>query len=99
MGRWDGDVFVIDSTNFSDRTNFRGASENLHLVERFSRLDADTLLYEVTVDDPSSFTKPWKLSLPMTHTTERMFEYACHEGNEAMKGILKGARSKERTGR
>src|SRR5947209_19805777 len=58
-GRWDGSTLVVDTTNFTDRTNFRGSSENMHLVERFTRVDADTIRYEFTVDDPTTFTRPW----------------------------------------
>jgi hypothetical protein len=95
-GRWDGDTLVVDTTNFSDRTNFRGADENLHLVERFKRVDANTLLYEFTVDDPTAFTKPWTGTIPMTRSAEPIYEYACHEGNYAMGGILRGARAQEK---
>jgi hypothetical protein len=95
-GRWEGDTLVVDTTNFTDKTNFRGADENLHLVERFTRVDPKTLLYEFTVDDPTAFTKPWTAALPMTKTTEQIFEYACHEGNYALTNILRGARSEEK---
>jgi hypothetical protein len=96
VGRWEGNILIVDTTNFTDRTNFRGASDRLHLVEKLSRVDQDTLLYEFTVDDPSSFTKPWSVALPMKRTDEQLFEYACHEGNEAMGGILRGARYEDR---
>jgi hypothetical protein len=96
IGRWEGDTLIVDTTNFTDKTNFRGASERLHLVERLSRPDANTLLYEFTVDDPSSFTKPWSAALPMKRTDEQLYEYACHEGNEAMIGILGGARYEDK---
>ena len=96
VGTWEGNALVVDTTNFTDKTNFRGASEKLHLVERFTRVDADTLLYEFTVDDPAAFTKPWSAALPMTRTNDRIFEYACHEANYAMAGILRGARAQER---
>ena len=95
-GRWEGDTLVVDTTNFSDRTNFRGADENLHLIERFRRVDADTLLYEFTVDDPTAFTKPWSGAIPMTRSSEPIYEYACHEANYAMSGILRGARAQEK---
>ncbi len=95
-GRWDGGTFVVDTTNFTDRTNFRGSGEQLHLVERFTRVDAKTLLYEFTVDDPATFTRPWSAALPMTKTTDRVFEYACHEGNYALADILRGARAEEK---
>jgi hypothetical protein len=96
VGRWEGNTLVVDTTNFTDKTNFRGASDRMHLVEKFSRPDADTLLYEFTVDDPASFTKSWSGAVPMKHTDEQLYEYACHEGNEAMVGILGGARYEDR---
>ncbi len=97
VGRWEGDTLVVDTTNFTDRTNFRGATDAMHLVERFTRVDANTLLYEFTVTDPAAFTKPWSVALPMSRTDEAVYEYACHEANEAMIGILRGARFGERT--
>ena len=96
-GRWDGRTLVVDTTNFTDKTNVRGSSPGLRLVERFTRADADTLLYEFTVDDPSSFVKPWSGALPMRRTAEQVFEYACHEGNHALQGILRGARFEEKS--
>jgi hypothetical protein len=96
VGRWEGDTLVVDTTNFNDRTNFRGSGENLHLVERFRRVDADTLLYEFTVDDPASFTRPWTASIASTKTEGPIFEFACHEGNYGMLGILSGARADEK---
>jgi hypothetical protein len=98
-GRWDGGTLVVDTTNFTDKTNVRGSSASLHLVERFTRADANTLLYEFTVDDPSSFVKPWSAALPMRNTPEQVFEYACHEGNHALQGILRGARFEEKSRR
>jgi len=94
-GRWDGNTLVVETTNFTPKTNVRGSGEQLRLVERFTRSGAGTLLYEFTVDDPESFTKPWTAVLPMARTTDQIFEYACHEGNYAMTGILRGARSGE----
>ncbi len=96
VGRWDGNTLIVDTINFTDKTNFRGASERLHLVERFTRTDADTLRYEFTIDDPSAFARPWTVVLPMARSDEQLFEYACHEGNHAMEGILRGARFGER---
>jgi hypothetical protein len=98
VGHWEGKTLVVDTTNFTDQTNFRGATDRLHLVERFSRADAQTMLYEFTVEDPTSFTRPWKVQLPMTATTDQIYEYACHEGNEALAGILRGARFEEKQG-
>lgn len=98
-GRWDGDTLIVDTTNFSDKTNFRGADQNLHLTERFTRVDADTLMYEFTVDNPSAFTRKWTVSVPMARSDEPIYEYACHEANYAMSGILKGAREQEKGAR
>ena len=95
-GHWDGDTLVVNTTNFTDKTNFRGAGENLHLVERFTRVDADTLLYEVTVDDPTAFTSPWTFALPMLKNEGLVYEYACHEGNYGMTNLLKGARAEDK---
>jgi hypothetical protein len=95
-GRWDGATLVVDSTNFNGQTNLRGADDNLHLVERFTRVDDTTLLYEFTVDNPTAFERPWTASLPMTKTDDRIFEYACHEGNYALEDILRGARYQEK---
>ena len=96
-GHWDGDTLVVETTNFLRETSFmRGASNpNLHLVERFTRVDADTLLYEVTVDDPTTWTRPWTYSVPMTRNPDPIYEYACYEGNYAMETILAGARADE----
>ena len=95
-GHWEGDTLVVETTNFSDRTSFRGGDTQLHLVERFRRVDAKTLDYQFTVDDPSVFSRPWTASLPMTASDGPMYEYACHEANYAMTGILRGARAQER---
>jgi len=95
-GRWEGDTLVVETTNFSDKTNVRGSGPGLRLTERFTRDGPSTLLYQFTVDDPASFTKPWTAVLPMTRTDAQLYEYACHEGNYAMTGILRGARAGER---
>jgi hypothetical protein len=95
-GRWEGNTLVVDTTNFTDKTSFRGSGAEMHLSERFTRLDADTLLYEYTIDDPESFTRAWSAAVPMTRTEEPMFEYACHEGNYGMFNLLEGARAQER---
>jgi hypothetical protein len=94
-GHWEGDTLVVDTTNFTGKTRFRGSSENLHLVERFTRVDSDTILYRFTVDDPSTFTKSWTAELPLTKTQGPIYEYACHEGNYALVDILAGARAEE----
>lgn len=96
IGHWDGDTLVVDTTNFTDKTRFRGSSENLHVVERFTRVDAGTILYKVTIDDPTTFSKPWTLEYPFLATKGPVYEYACHEGNYAMPDILGGARLEEK---
>jgi hypothetical protein len=96
-GHWQGGTLVIDTTNFLRETSFRGSSANLHLTERFTRIDADTLMYEFTVDDPKTWTKPWSVAVPMKKTDAPIYEYACHEGNHAMRNILSGARAAERS--
>ena len=98
-GRWDGDTLVVDTTNFTDKTRFQGSGTGLHVVERFTRTDPKTLRYDFTVDDPASFARAWTGRLWMTRTDDRIYEYACHEGNYSMVGILKGARAEERTNR
>ena len=95
-GHWEGNSLVVDTTNFTDKTKFRGADENLHLTERFTRTAPDILLYEFTVDDPTAFTKPWKGEIPMIASDGPLFEHACHEGNYALTGILGGARADEK---
>jgi hypothetical protein len=96
-GRWDGDTLVVDTINFSEKASFRGSDERLHLVERFTRLDANTIDYQFTVDDPTVWTSPWTARFPMHRVNERMYEYACHEGNfRSIEGILLGARAQER---
>jgi hypothetical protein len=94
-GRWEGDTLVVETTNFTDKSNFRGSGENLRLIERFTRISQDTLLYEFTVDDPDSFTRPWKVELPLWKNPELVYEYACHEGNFGMAGALAGFRKAE----
>jgi hypothetical protein len=81
VGHWEGKTLVVDTTNFSPRDNFMGSAENLHLVERFSRVAADEISYEMTVDDPTTWTKPWTAKLRLKHTDEKIYELACHEGN------------------
>jgi hypothetical protein len=95
-GRWEGNTLVVDTTNFTDETNFRGSSENLHVVERFTRVDEDTILYEFTVEDPTTWTRPWKAELSMVKTKGPIFEFACHEGNYGLANNLSGARAQEK---
>ena len=94
-GRWEGDTFIVDTTNFTDRTSFRGSGATLHLTERFTRIDADTLEYRFTVEDPTTWTRPWTVAYPMVKTVGLMYEFACHEGNYGLKNILSAARAEE----
>ena len=92
-GRWEGDTLVVDTTNFYAQTSLQGSTAKLHLVERFKRVDADTLVYEFTVDDPTTWTKSWTAEIPMTKLNDNLYEYACHEGNYGMYGLLSAARA------
>ena len=100
-GHWDGDTLVVEVTNFpATMINYRGAGAGLHLVERFRRVDANTVRYEVTVSDPATFARPWTAALSLkTGGVPDVFEYACHEGNYAMRNILSGARAAEKAGK
>ena len=91
-GRWVGDTLVIETTNFSRETNFAGSSKDTYLVERFRRVDADTVMYEFTIEDPNNFTRPWTAAIPFRRTDGPLYEYACHEGNYGLHGIMAGAR-------
>ena len=93
-GRWEGNVLVIETTNFLRETAFRGSTADTRLVERLWRVDPDTVLYEFTVEDPHSFTRPWTALFPLRRTDGPLFEYACHEGNYGLEGIQAGARNK-----
>ena len=95
-GHWEGDTLVIDTTNFSPKSEFMGAHENLHLVERLTRVSREILNYEVTVSDPTTWTKPWTAMIPLRAKDEMIFEFACHEGNEAIPDMLRGHRYEER---
>ena len=95
VGHWEGDTLVVDTTNFNPHVQFSGSSENLHIIERFRRVDADTILYRATIDDPSTFTKIWTLEYPFRSAAGPVYEYACHEGNYAMSDIMGGARKAE----
>jgi hypothetical protein len=94
-GHWDGDTMVIETTNFTDRTAFRGSSEYLKVTERFTLVDADTIRYLFTIEDPHTWDRPWKGEYPMTRTKDAIYEYACHEGNYGMPNILKAQRAVE----
>ena len=98
-GRWEGNTLVVETTNFTRKTDYHGSRENLHLTERFTRLDAETVQYEVTVEDPTTWTRPWTIRADMTKQSDyenRLYEPSCHEGNYGLVGILSGARSDER---
>ncbi|MGE3176971.1 MAG: hypothetical protein AB7O32_05850 [Vicinamibacterales bacterium] len=95
-GRWEGDTLVIETTNFTDKTNFRGATDNLKMIERISRSEDGFLTYEATFEDPTTWVQPWTIQLPMPKVNNYMFEYACHEGNYGMVGLLQGARAQEK---
>jgi hypothetical protein len=96
-GRWDGNVLVVDTTNFSPKSTFLGSSENLRMVERFTRIAGDAIDYQVTFDDPTTWTKPWTAMIRLTRSNEKMYEVACHEGNHySMQGILAGTRAAEK---
>lgn len=106
VGRWEGDTLVVDTTNFTDKTNFRGAprstrqdifaSDALHVVERFTRVGAKHIRYQFTVDDPTTWTSRWSGEIPLRQFDGPLFEYACHEGNYGLPNILSGARSTDR---
>ena len=95
-GHWQGDTLVVDTTNYKPRSFMSVSSEKLHVTERFSRTGPETLKYEITIDDPGTWTKPWSLMISLRHSPKPIFEYACHEGNIGMVGILAGARAEER---
>ena len=95
VGRWDGDTLVVETKNFSPKSDFRGSSDGLHLVERFTRIGPDEMAYEFTVNDPTVWKAPWTAMLEWKRTEDAIFEYACHEGNIGMAGILSGARADE----
>jgi hypothetical protein len=96
VGHWEGDTLVVDTTNFTDKTRFAGSTVDLHVVERFTRVDDKTLLYRFTVEDSATWTKPWTAEYTWPATNEHIYEYACHEGNYALEDILKGARLREK---
>ena len=95
-GHWEGETLVVETSNFNDQRGWRGSTTNMKLVERYTRVDADTLEYEFTVIDPETWTSSWTASIPMRRSLNPMYEYACHEGNHSMDGILAGRRAEER---
>ena len=101
IGHWEGDTLVVDTTNYRDEVRYASfnccgpAGEGMHIVERFRRVDENTIDFRYTVDDPSTYTRPWTVAVPMTRMEDQIFEYACHEGNYSMEDVLKGARAEE----
>ena len=94
-GHWEGETLVVETTNFARATNFSGSSEDTHLIERFTRLDSDTVMYEFTIEDPNNYTRPFTVAIPFRRTDGVLFEYACHEGNYGLLNIMRGARVEE----
>jgi len=95
-GRWEGDTLVVETINFRRETSLQGSTADTRVVERFRRVDDDTIRYEFTVSDPNSYIRPWSAMLPLVRTEGPLFEYACHEGNYALPNILAGARAQEK---
>ncbi len=95
VGHWEGDTLVVDTTNFTNQTAYRGSSDQLHLVERFTRTADDTVTYRFTVEDPTTWAKPWTAEVAWTKTKGPVYEWACHEGNTMIATILRGARVEE----
>ncbi len=96
VGHWEGDTLVVDTTNFTDKTAFRQSTPNLHVVERFTRVGAQALLYKFTIEDPETWDKPWTGEYTWPATDQHIYEYACHEANYALSDVLSGARLREK---
>lgn len=97
VGHWEGNTLVVETTNFTDKTRFRGSTADMRRMERFTRIDAGKILYRFTVDDPATWTRPWTAEFPLTRIDGVLYEYACHEGNYGIVNVLAGARAAERT--
>jgi hypothetical protein len=97
-GHWEGDTLVIETANFNPERGWRGSSMKMKLIERLTRVDADTLEYTYTVTDPETWTRPWTATIPLRRSDLPLYEYACHEGNHSMQNILSGARAAEKAG-
>ena len=95
-GRWEGQTLVVDTTNFSDKTSFHGSTAGLHVEERFTLLDRDTIVYRFTVEDPATWVRPWTAELRLARINSPIYEFACHEGNLGLADTLSGARAKDR---
>jgi hypothetical protein len=98
-GHWEGDTLVVETTNFLRETSLQGSTKDTQLVERFTRVDPETIKYEFTVKDPNSYTRPWSVVMPLRRTDSVLYEYACHEGNYGLYGIMAGQRAKEKEGK
>ena len=96
VGHWEGQTLVVETTNFNGKNPFQGSSENMRLTERFTRVSDDTIRYQFTIDDPSTWTRPWSAEVPMKKTIGPMFEHACHEGNYGLYNTLAGARAEDK---
>jgi len=96
VGRWEGETLVVETTNFTDKTAFRGSSEHMRLTERFTRVAEDVIRYQFTIDDPATWARPWSAEVPMKKTIGPLFEHACHEGNYGLGNTLAGARAEEK---
>jgi hypothetical protein len=94
-GHWEGDTLVVDTANYKPESFMAASSEKLHVIERFTRTGPDSLKYEITINDPGTWTKPWSLMIPLKRSPDSIFEYACNEGNIGLTGILAGARAEE----
>lgn len=98
IGRWEGDTLVVETTNFTSQDGFRGSTQSAKIIERFTRVGPDAINYKFTVEDPAAFTRSFTGEVPFYLTNDQIYEYACHEGNYALPGILAGAREQEKTG-
>jgi hypothetical protein len=96
VGHWEGDTLVVETINFRRETSTQGSTANTKVVERFTRVGPDTIDYRYTVSDPTAYTRPWSAAMPLRRIDERLFEYACHEANYGMEGVLRGARYREK---
>jgi len=96
VGHWEGDTLVIDTTNYKPQSFMSSSSEQLHVTERLTRTGPESMKYEITINDPGTWTKPWSLMIPLQRTSELIYEYACQEGNIGLAGILSGTRAEER---
>ena len=97
VGHWEGETLVIDTTNFTDKTAFRGSTQQLHVIERLTRVGPDLISYKFTIEDPATWSKPWSGEVMMTTIRSPIFKYACQEGNYGMPDILSGARASEKS--